>query len=315
MSAQFMHAGAHDIICVEQTVHACSQAAHASIQACITVMSIGIAPGILIDESIIESIIRVSIPHPPYRFGRGQDRPPAAMLDAAAGPGKPPFRLSCMNASAAPTRSSRGVRLAVAALAALALLVPAVPASAHDQLISTDPAADAVLEALPPKITLTFSAELLADGGGNVVEVTDSAGTALADGPTVVDGTTVTQALAGEASGPVTVLWRVVSSDGHPISGEFAFTVEGAATPTAEPTETSASPEPTMTTMTTPEETTEPSASPAPADEASAPSPLPWIIGVVILLVVIGLVLYLLVIRPRGRRDDGSTGTGPTSAD
>lgn len=215
-----------------------------------------------------------------------------------------------MKAPAAPARISRGARFAAAALAALALLVPASPASAHDQLISSDPAADAVLEALPGEVTLTFSAELLSDGGGNVVEVTDAAGTALAEGPTVVDGTTVTQALTGDASGPFTVLWRVVSSDGHPISGEFAFTVEGAATPTDE----SASPEPTMTTMTPPEETAEPSASPAPADEASASNPLPWIIGAVIVLVVIGAVLYLLVIRPRSRREDGSTGTGPTSA-
>ena len=33
------------------------------------------------------------------------------------------------------------------------------------------------------------------------------------------------------------LLWKVVSSDGHPISGEFAFTVTPAATPTPEPTE------------------------------------------------------------------------------
>ena len=46
MSAQFMHAGAHDIICVEHTVHACSQAEQASIQACMTDMSIACMPGI-----------------------------------------------------------------------------------------------------------------------------------------------------------------------------------------------------------------------------------------------------------------------------
>jgi hypothetical protein len=40
MSAQFMLAGAHDIICVEQTVHACSHAEQASIAACMTAMSI-----------------------------------------------------------------------------------------------------------------------------------------------------------------------------------------------------------------------------------------------------------------------------------
>jgi len=40
MSAQFMHAGPQSIIWVEQTVHACSHAEHASIHACITAMSI-----------------------------------------------------------------------------------------------------------------------------------------------------------------------------------------------------------------------------------------------------------------------------------
>jgi hypothetical protein len=44
MSAQFMHAGAHDIICVEQTVHACSHAEQASIHACMSCMSIMAMP-------------------------------------------------------------------------------------------------------------------------------------------------------------------------------------------------------------------------------------------------------------------------------
>jgi hypothetical protein len=35
-----MHAGLQSIICVEQIVHACSQAEHASMHACMTLMSI-----------------------------------------------------------------------------------------------------------------------------------------------------------------------------------------------------------------------------------------------------------------------------------
>jgi hypothetical protein len=57
MSAQFMHAGAHDIICVEHTVHACSQAEQASIQACMSDMSIVFMPGIDIPSLDIMSII------------------------------------------------------------------------------------------------------------------------------------------------------------------------------------------------------------------------------------------------------------------
>ncbi|MFG6501764.1 copper resistance protein CopC [Microbacterium sp. P05] len=197
-------------------------------------------------------------------------------------------------------------------LAAFVLLVPALPASAHDQLVASDPAADAVLEALPAQVTLTFSSELLGDATSNLVEVTDAAGTVVSDGPAVVDGVLLTQALTGEASGSLTVLWRVVSSDGHPISGEYAFTVEAAPSaspaPTSEPSATE-TPEPTMTTMTEPTETATPA--PAPDDDTSTATPLPWIIGVVVLLAVIGVVLYLLVIRPRRTGTDGGAGTRP----
>ncbi len=84
MSAQFMHAGAHDIICVEQTVHACSQAEQASIQACITCMSMVSMPGIDIMSFdmapiIIASICRI-LPSP---VG-GQIPRRAAMLDPGA---------------------------------------------------------------------------------------------------------------------------------------------------------------------------------------------------------------------------------------
>ncbi|RKT31145.1 hypothetical protein DEU34_3083 [Microbacterium sp. AG1240] len=213
------------------------------------------------------------------------------------------------------TRRRAPFAVAAALLALFAVFGPASPVSAHDQLVSTDPAADAVLTALPSEITLSYSAELLGDGASNVVEVTDAAGTSLVDGTAVVDGVNVTQALTGTASGAISVIWRVVSSDGHPISGEFAFTVDAPATPTSAPTETTASatPEPTMTTM-TPPETDEPTTT-APDSEASDSSPLPWIVGVVVVLAVIGVVLYLLVLRPRGRNDGGSTGDRPTTDD
>jgi methionine-rich copper-binding protein CopC len=217
------------------------------------------------------------------------------------------------------TRRARRLSLATLAmsvLAALAVLSPAAPASAHDQLVSSDPAADSVVTAMPAEITLTYSAELLGDAGSNVVQVTDAAGTQLADGTAIVDGTSVVQALTGEASGTLTVLWRVVSSDGHPISGEFAFTVEGPATPTPTPTPEgttlSPTPEPRMTTMTTPTDTASPAPSP---EEAASGNPLPWIVGILVLLAVIGVVLYLLVIRPRRTADSPSADSRPGADD
>src|SRR4051794_40700864 len=61
MSAQFMHAGPHDIIWTEHTVHACSHAEQASIQACITDMSIWTMPSIDVMSFDIASIIMESI--------------------------------------------------------------------------------------------------------------------------------------------------------------------------------------------------------------------------------------------------------------
>jgi hypothetical protein len=116
--------------------------------------------------------------------------------------------------------------LSAALLIALGVALGAAsPAQAHDDLIGSDPAAGAALDALPAQLTLTFSAGIAGDEGASVVEVTDAAGTTLADGSPSVSDNVLTQPLAGEASGAVTVLWKVVSSDGHPISGEFSFTV------------------------------------------------------------------------------------------
>jgi len=42
------------------------------------------------------------------------------------------------------------------------LALPVGPASAHDELISTEPTADAVLDAPPTEVALEFTADLLA---------------------------------------------------------------------------------------------------------------------------------------------------------
>ncbi|WP_406249036.1 hypothetical protein ACI7YT_03175 [Microbacterium sp. M] len=69
MSAQFMHAVEQSIICVEQTVQACSQAEQASMHACMTAMSIVGMPGIDIMSSDMAPIIIESISHLARRCG------------------------------------------------------------------------------------------------------------------------------------------------------------------------------------------------------------------------------------------------------
>ncbi len=205
--------------------------------------------------------------------------------------------------------SSRLQTLILAGIAATLALFGAVatapPALAHDDLVASDPVADSTVAELPAELTLTFSAEIADDEGANVVEVTDADGADLTDGALTVRDNILTQPLTGTPSGQVTVLWKVVSSDGHPISGEFAFTVEE-----AQPT-----PVPTVTVTITP--TSEPTASASPTAsetpvpvEASGSSPWPWIIGIVIAAGLAAGVVYLIASRPRraDAADKGSDG-------
>ena len=205
----------------------------------------------------------------------------------------------------APRRRSLPAVLAAAAVALAALLLPAVPAFAHDGLVSSDPSADAVLDALPAQITLTYSADILDADGATVIRVTDATGASLTAGDPEVAGNVVTQQLAGPASGAITVQWSIVSSDAHRNDGTFTFTVPAAPTPTPTPTPTA-----TPTTVATPQPTVTVTETPAPVETTSEASPLPWILLAVALLVVVGLVVWLFVVRGRGGTPgSGSAGT------
>ena len=176
--------------------------------------------------------------------------------------------------------------IATIALAAIAVLGVAAPASAHDQLLSTDPQDGSTVATLPKAVTLTFN-DTVQDAGAdaNQVKVMDASCTVIDDGDLVITDNVVTQPISGSATGPVTVLWRVVSRDGHPVSGEFSFTV-GDGQAAASPTSTCAEGD---------------SATVKPI--SGAVSPLPWIIGGVVLVVVVAGVVLLLVTRSR-RPDD-----------
>ncbi len=99
-------------------------------------------------------------------------------------------------------------------------------ASAHDELVSSNPAAEATVDVVPPAVELTYSN--VPSGIGAQVQVLDEAGTDWADGPVELVNRTATQAVRAEApAGEYTVNWRVVSSDSHPIEGSFVFTAQG----------------------------------------------------------------------------------------
>lgn len=142
--------------------------------------------------------------------------------------------------------SSRSLA-AAAVLAASALFLVAAPASAHDELVGSDPEYGAALAAAPAEITLWFSADVL-EVGAEVIVVDQSEKDWIAGAPAVA-GDTVTVALAeGMPVAGYEMRWRVVSSDGHPISGIIPFTI-GDAEPYARDQAVATSPQETQTTQ------------------------------------------------------------------
>lgn len=143
---------------------------------------------------------------------------------------------------------------AAAALAALAVVVGTAsavlaappPASAHSVLIGTTPKARSTVTSPRSTVRLTFN-EAVQTSFAQVV-VTDSAGDRLSVGkPDIVDATVTQRIQPFRSAGGYRVAWRVVSADGHPVSGAFTFTVRASAVTTGSPTApagTTASPSP-----------------------------------------------------------------------
>jgi copper transport protein len=127
--------------------------------------------------------------------------------------------------------------LVVSVLSSLALLGLAAPASAHASLIGTSPRPDQVLAAAPADVVLTFNDAV--DLKTATLQVLEPSGSPLAIGlPAHLgnDQTSLTVSLP-KALGPGTrtVLYRVVSSDGHPVQGSFRFSVGAATASSATP--------------------------------------------------------------------------------
>jgi len=152
---------------------------------------------------------------------------------------------------------------------AAAVLGTAEPAAAHDQLIETSPAADSTVETAPTEITLLFNQDVL-DISTEVV-VHDAAGSVVLDTAGSTEGPKVTAPFTTVlAAGAYTVAWRVVSGDGHPIQGSFAFSVAVSSAPS--PTSSVAASAPSPTAGTTSAAESEPAATASPAAGGSTPT-------------------------------------------
>ena len=172
-----------------------------------------------------------------------------------------------------------------AVIVAATLLGAVAPASAHDAAASTSPATGATVAAPPEQVSVTFNKNPLALG--SQILVNDAAGTNWADGGVeIVDNVASQKLKAGAPAGAYTVLWRVVSSDSHPIEGSFTFTATAAAAGS-----TAAAAVPTMGTP-------QPGITQAPAQPSSSAEPFPWSI-VIFVGTAVGIVVVLGLMAKR----------------
>ncbi|MGO2141213.1 MAG: copper resistance CopC family protein [Leucobacter sp.] len=124
------------------------------------------------------------------------------------------------------TVAHRPVAFLLGALSLIAwlILTPGVPAYAHDQVTNQTPTAGEHFDTSPDEVALTFTAEPLPVGA--IIMVVDAEGASWEEGDPFFSGFTATQQLKSPLpDGNYQVRWRIVSSDGHPISESFLFSV------------------------------------------------------------------------------------------
>lgn len=133
--------------------------------------------------------------------------------------------------------SSRGVlRLLVVAIATIFL--PQVLASAHTTVVKTTPTYQSTLDLFPEKISIEFTDELMIIGDKeiNTISINNPNNQVVAISSIEVAGSTLTAKPAAQEfpKGTYTVSYRVVSADGHPVSGSYELYLKEASEKIAE---------------------------------------------------------------------------------
>ena len=120
--------------------------------------------------------------------------------------------------------------LGVAGLTIAFLLCAAPSASAHSVLLNTTPRASSVVPAPPASVVLTFNE--MPRARFSAIHVIGPDGVRRDSGSVQVVNDSVAQPLGGtRPAGAYTIDWRVISADGHPVSGQFTFRATAAAAP------------------------------------------------------------------------------------
>jgi len=129
-------------------------------------------------------------------------------------------------------------------------VVSAGTAAAHTALASSDPAEGTMEDTAPAVVTLTFTENISPEFAN--IAVSGSDGRNWVSGPAQVTGPLLRISLSPDLpdGADYTVGYRVVSADGHPVSGSFSFTVAPVSGASAPPPPTTAAPTTTTTSPT-----------------------------------------------------------------
>jgi copper resistance protein C len=157
---------------------------------------------------------------------------------------------------------------AITAILAL-MLMSVSPVWAHTGLVSSDPADGSVLQVAPTQVVLEFNEALLDDTVS--VAIRDAQDTVVRSGEVRAEGAVVTAPWPADLpDGEYRLAYRVVSADGHPVSGEIGIVLNLAG---------------------------DPNVAPAPA---AAPAGLPtWLIGVLAIALLATVGLFIMARRAR----------------
>jgi methionine-rich copper-binding protein CopC len=101
-------------------------------------------------------------------------------------------------------------------------------AYAHGDLVQAFPAPDSKVIAAPVEVSIEFDGKLQVIGNAtvNLITVTDNQGQIISSPTSVVEANRISTRLQlTDITGLVSVHYRIVSEDGHPVEGDYSFTV------------------------------------------------------------------------------------------
>ncbi|MDR7278412.1 copper resistance CopC family protein [Catenuloplanes atrovinosus] len=182
----------------------------------------------------------------------------------------------------------RGTRWTLAVCAGLlAALAGASPALAHNSFTGSSPEDRATVDTAPKEIELRFLDAVEEDS--TTITITGPGGASSLSGTPRFDGKKVFAPFKPGPAGDYKVTYEIPSDDGHPVTGDFTFTLSAAAASAASPTPSAAltSAVAPATTEAVPA-TDAPVLNPTAGDSTDQNTPWwPWAVGGVLLVIAI----------------------------